>query len=188
MCSTLFQLLMGFLTTDEDDDDNDGPWLNRNQWDVQTFTQSSFGYRQQLDWFLIRRQSRCFLQSSQDFRVLQKTPFTLIQNSNRGTETQSQNIKPTLVFSSDQKPVRCTNLPTHLISTVQWRPLSLVAETGRGSAPQQQLHQYLMSTTRRLMKSRVPLEVSYIHQCITLHTYTHPCMSIFVRTFIDHSP
>lgn len=95
------------------------------------------------------------------------------RTESRGTETQSQNIKPTLACSFDQKLVWNTYLPTHLISTVQWRPLALVAETGRGSTSQQQLHQYLMSTTRRLMKCRVPLEVSYIHQCITLHTYTY---------------
>lgn len=107
------------------------------------------------------------------------------RTESRWIDTQNQNIKPTLAFSSKQKIVWSTYLPTHLISTVQWRPLTLVAETGRSSAPQQQLHQYLMSTTSCLMKSRVPLEVSYIHQRITLHTYTHPCMSFFVRTWID---
>lgn len=33
-------------------------------------SQSSFGYRQQSDWLVIRRESRRFLQSSQDLRVL----------------------------------------------------------------------------------------------------------------------
>lgn len=95
------------------------------------------------------------------------------RTESRGTETQNQNIKATMACSTDQKLVWSTYLPTHLISTVQWCPLALVSETRRGSTPQQQLHQYLMSTTHRLMKSCVPLEVSYIHQCITLHTYTH---------------
>lgn len=108
------------------------------------------------------------------------------RTESRGTETQSHNIKPTLAFSSDHKLVWSTYLPTNLISTVQWCPLALVAETGRGSAPQQQLHQYLMSTTRCLMKSRVPLEVSYIHQCITLHTYTHTYFGVYLLLLISY--
>lgn len=38
-------------------------------------TQGSFGHRQEFDWFGVRGQSRCLLQSSQDFSVLhEKTP------------------------------------------------------------------------------------------------------------------
>lgn len=169
MTTTTWWTLMGTGTSEDSD-----------------VTQSSFGHRQQLDWFLIRRQPSCILQSSQDLRVLQKRPFTVIQNREPESAHQTQ-----LAFSSDHKLVWSTYLPTHLISTVQWRPLALVAETGRGSAPQQQLHQYLMSTTRCLMKSRVPLEVSYIHQCITLHTYTHTYFGVYLlllTSYFDMNP
>lgn len=40
---------------------------------IQMFvTQSSFGHRQQFDWFIVGRKSRRFLQSSQDLSVLQR--------------------------------------------------------------------------------------------------------------------
>lgn len=63
MTTTTWWTLMGTGTSEDSD-----------------VTQSSFGHRQQLDWFLIRRQPSCILQSSQDLRVLQKRPFTVIQN------------------------------------------------------------------------------------------------------------
>lgn len=75
-------------------------------------------------------------------------------------------------------PAGCVwkHLAAQFVGAVQRRPLPLVPEAGRGSAPQQQLHHRLVSAPHRLVEGRVPLEVSYVHQRVTLHTHTHVCL------------
>ena len=67
----------------------------------------------------------------------------------------------------------CVNyLAAQFVGAVQRRPLPLVPEAGRGSAPQQQLHQRLVSASHRLMEGGVALKVCDVHQRVTLHGHT----------------